>query len=79
MNIVEGRTNLRRLSVPRRSAERDASGDDRRQCDRRQQESVDVSSNVEEVIQDTQKKYVRISITPGERTLLQDMYLIEGE
>ncbi|WP_394752407.1 hypothetical protein [Crenothrix sp.] len=76
MNIVEGRSNLRRLSVPRRTAQRDEGGD-RRQCDRRQEaEGVD---KVEENDQDTQKKYVRVSVTPGERTLLQDMYLIEDE
>jgi hypothetical protein len=77
MNIVEGRSNLRRLSVPRRSAERDDG--DRRQCDRRQgPEAVDVAST-EENDQGAQKKYVRVSLTPGERTLLQDMYLIEDK
>jgi hypothetical protein len=75
MNVVDVRSNLRRLSVPRRSAER-AEGGDRRQCGDRRQEVVDVAS-VEEIDQETQKKYVRVSLTPGERTLLQDMYLTE--
>lgn len=81
MNVVDVRSNLRRLSVPRRNAER-ADSSDRRQGERRQQvvgESDVADSMFDALEDDTQKKYVRVSLTPGERTLLQDMYLIENE
>jgi hypothetical protein len=79
MNIVEGRTGLRRLSVPRRAAEREESGD-RRNCDRRQQIEGEEGVLTEEVSEESAaKKFVRVSVTPGERTLIQDMYLIEGD
>lgn len=75
MNIVEVRSRIRRLSVPRRSVERD-DGSDRRQCtDRRK----NIEENQVEEIQDDSKKYVRINLTPGEKTMLQDMYLLEDE
>jgi hypothetical protein len=74
MNIVEVRNSLRRLSVPRRSAERE--GSDRRQLDRRQE---DIEARMAEVNDGASKKYVRVNVTPGERTLLQDMYLMDDE
>lgn len=73
MNIIEGRNNLRRLSVPRRSVERD--GEDRRRGADRRQNSLETQNYLEEDA--APKKFVRINVTPGERTLLQDMYLIE--
>jgi hypothetical protein len=78
MNIVEGRTGLRRLSVPRRSAERGDSSD-RRQGDRRQATALE-DNDIEQLnVDEAPKKFVRVSLTPGERTLIQDMYLIEDE
>lgn len=77
MNIVEGRTGLRRLSVPRRSAERGDS--DRRQGDRRQASGLE-DNDIEQLnAEEAPRKFVRVSVTPGERTLIQDMYLIEEE
>ena len=77
MNIVEGRTGLRRLSVPRRSAER--GGADRRQGDRRQSAVAENNDLEQLTCGEAPRKLVRVSLTPGERTLIQDMYLIEDE
>jgi hypothetical protein len=75
MNIVDARTSLRRLSVPRRSVERE--GLDRRQKERRQNVVDENMLDGDESGEYT--KYVRVSLTPGEKNLLQDMYLIEQD
>lgn len=68
LNVVDLRNNLRRSNMSRRSSDR--CSDDRRKSDRRLL-SASASKNGNGV--------QRIWLTPGERALIEDLYLLEDE
>jgi hypothetical protein len=68
MNVTDLRERLRRSSISRRLTER--KNDERRKIERRLMlgESGSAETNIK-----------RIWLTPGERTLIEDLYLLDDE
>jgi hypothetical protein len=68
LNVTDLRAKLRRSKMSRRSKERSA--DERRKAERRE-----LSARPNEAEDNVQ----RIWLTPGERTLIEDLYLLDDE